>query len=170
LATQKTSTTQKEMNQASALGFRFAGVMGGDTAFGGKEVVTIMQRNAAAAESPGRYKYRLLATNRTSTMQRELQDAGDDGYEFKGQTVFETAFGGREVVVILEQDREAKDRPRFEYKLLATNRTSTMQKELTQAAKEGFQFVGLTVGETAAGGNEVVTILRRQPRSAGNGN
>jgi len=164
LATNKTSTTQKELNQASDEGFRFAGTMGGETAFGGKEVVTIMQRTA---DSPrGRYKYKLLATNRTSTMQRELQEAGDDGYEYKGQTVFETAFGGREVVVILERDREAKQLARYEYKLLATNRTSTMQKELSQAAKEGYEFVGVTVGETAAGGNEVVTILRRIPELA----
>jgi hypothetical protein len=162
LATAKTSTTQKEMNEASAEGYRFAGVMGGETAFGGKEVVTIMQRHPDSA--PGRYKYKLLATNRTSTMQRELQDAGDDGYEYKGQTVFETAFGGREVVVILELDREQRERPRFEYKLLATNKTSTMQKELQQSAKAGFEFVGLTVGETAAGGHEVVTILRRAPQ------
>lgn len=159
LATSKTSTTQKELNQASEEGFRFAGVMGGETAFGGKEVVTIMQRTA---DSPrGRYKYKLLATNRTSTMQRELQEAGDDGYEYKGQTVFETAFGGREVVVILERDRDAKQPPRYEYKLLATNKTSTMQKELQQSAREGFEFVGVTVAETAAGGHEVVSILRR---------
>jgi hypothetical protein len=162
LATSKTSTTQKELNQASEEGFRFAGVMGGETAFGGKEVVTIMQRTA---DSPrGRYKYKLLATNRTSTMQRELQEAGDDGYEYKGQTVFETAFGGREVVVILERDRDAKQPPRYEYKLLATNKTSTMQKELQQSAREGFEFVGVTVAETAAGGHEVVSILRRVPQ------
>lgn len=159
LATNKTSTTQKEMNAASAEGFRFAGVMGGETAFGGKEVVTIMQRMPDA--SPDRFRYKLLATTKTSTMQRELQEAGDDGYEYKGQTVFETAFGGREVVVILERDREA-EHVRHEYRLLATNKTSTMQKELAQAGKEGFEFVGITVGETALGGNEVVTILRRK--------
>jgi len=159
LATAKTSTTQKEMNDAGAEGYRYAGMMGGETAFGGKEVVTIMERTPDA--HPGRYRYKLLATNKTSTMQRELQDAGEEGYEYKGQSVFETAFGGREVVVILELDREAKQRPRYEYKLLATNRTSTMQKEISRAAKDGFVFVGVTVGETAAGGNEVVTILRR---------
>jgi hypothetical protein len=159
LATSRTSTTQKEMNEASMQGYRFAGVMGGETAFGGKEVVTIMQRRADSAH--GRYKYKLLATNRTSTMQRELQDAGDDGYEYKGQTLFETAVGGKEVVVILELDREQKERPRYEYRLLATLKTSTMQKELQQSAKAGFEFVGFTVGETAAGGHEVVSILRR---------
>lgn len=159
LATSKTSTTQKEMNEAGAEGYRYAGMMGGETAFGGKEVVTIMERTPES--QPGRYRYKLLATSKTSTMQRELEDAGEEGYEYKGQSVFETAFGGREVVVILELDREAKQRPRYEYKLLSTNRTSTMQKEISRAARDGYAFVGVTVGETAAGGNEVVTILRR---------
>ena len=46
IATNKTSTCQKEMNEASAAGFRFGGVMGGETSFGGSEVVTIMHRSA----------------------------------------------------------------------------------------------------------------------------
>ena len=159
LATNKTSTTEKEMNEASEQGFRFGGVMGGETAFGGSEVVTIMQRPPDAAK--GRFRYKLLATSKTSTMQKELQQAGDEGFEYKGQTVFKSMFGGKEVVVILELDREIKTRPRYEYRLLATKKTSTMQKELTEAGKQGFEFVGVTVGETAMGGNEVVSILRR---------
>jgi len=159
LATNKTSTTEKEMNEASEQGYRFAGVMGGETAFGGSEVVTIMQRPADSAK--GRFKYKLLATSKTSTMQKELQQAGDEGFEYRGQTVFKSMFGGKEVVVILELDRELKNRPRFEYRLLATRKTSTMQKELGEAGKESYEFVGVTVGETAMGGNEVVSILRR---------
>jgi hypothetical protein len=158
LATNKTSTMQKELNQAAGEGFRFEGVMGGETAFGGKEVVLLVSRQAAAK---ARYEYKLLATNKTSTMQKEAQQAGDAGFEYKGQTVFETAFGGREVVLILERDREAAVTA-FTYRLLATSKTSTMQKELTEAADAGFRFVGLTVGETAFGGNEVVCILRKQ--------
>lgn len=36
-----------------------------------------------------------------------------------------------------------------------------MQKELLQASEAGFQFVGLTVAETAFGGKELVTIVRK---------
>lgn len=49
----------------------------------------------------------------------------------------------------------------LEYKLLATKKTSTMQKELLAAADEGFQFVGVSVGATFFGGSEVITIMRR---------
>jgi len=159
LATNKTSTMEHELNDAAQDGYRYQGVMGGETGFGGKEVVIIMGRMMGAVDRE-RYQYKLLATQKTSTMQKELQQMGDRGFEYKGQTVFETAFGGKEVVVILERDN---DRPlaKWDYKLLATMKTSTMQKELSEAAQQGFQLVGVTVGKSAFGGNEVITILRR---------
>jgi hypothetical protein len=159
LATNKTSTMQKEMQEAAEAGYHFGGVMGGETAFGGSEVVVVMVKDDAR----GSYGYRLLATNKTSTMQKEMQEAGDAGYQYRGQTVFNTTFGGKEVVVILERDGSA-ERTRFEYRLLSTMKTSTLQKELTQAGQQGFDFVGLTVGETAVGGHELVAILRRKAR------
>ena len=157
LSTSKTSTMEKEMQLAAALGFRYAGVTGGSTAAGGAEVVVIMTKVAEPVE----FEYRLLATSKTSTMQRELQDAGDVGFEFKGQTVFKSAFGGQEVVAILERAKDERVSKRWEYRLLATSKTSTMQKELSEAGAQGFEFVGLTVGKTVMGGDEVVTILRR---------
>ncbi|WP_058866135.1 hypothetical protein [Chloracidobacterium thermophilum] len=156
LATSKTSTMEREMNEAAREGFRFEGVMGGETAFGGNECVVIMSRTAAMGTE---FEYKLLATNRTSTMQKELQQAGRRGFYIRGKTIFETAFGGREVVVILERS-SAADAP-LEYKLLATSRTSTMQKELAEAGREGFRFAAMAVAETAFGGREVVVILYR---------
>jgi hypothetical protein len=160
LATNKTSTMQKELNEAAGAGFRFAGVMGGETAFGGSEVVVVMSRDQTT-RGKSSFEYRLLATSKTATMQRELQEAADAGFEYKGQTVFPTTFGGKEVVVILERDPEART-VRYEYKLLATSKTSTMQKELNEVGAAGFDFVGVTVGQTAFGGKEVVSILRRR--------
>lgn len=157
LATNKTSTMQKEMQQAAEAGFRFGGVMGGDTAFGGSEVVVIMVRDGSSSG----YDYRLLATNKTSTMQKEMQEAGDAGYDYRGQTVFKSTFGGKEVVAILEKAPDAKV-VRYEYRLLATKKTSTLQKELTEAGEQGFGFVGVTVAKTLVGGDEVVAILRRK--------
>jgi hypothetical protein len=46
--------------------------MGGDTAIGGSEVVAVMSR---IGESKGRFGYKLLATSKTSTMEKELQEA-----------------------------------------------------------------------------------------------
>jgi hypothetical protein len=162
LATSKTSTMEKEINEAADAGYQFHAVMGGETAVGGKEAVVIMGKKTGE-ESKARKKYKLLATSKTSTMQKEMQQAGDEGFEYRDQTVFQSAFGGREVVVIMEM--EAGSAKRVEYKLLATTKTSTMQKELQEAGEAGFALVGLTVAKTAMGGSELVSILRRDAQS-----
>ena len=43
-----------------------------------------------------------------------------------------------------------------EYLMLATNKTSTMEKELNDGAEAGYRYEGVMGGETAFGGNEVV--------------
>ena len=159
LATSKTSTMEKEMNQAADTGYRFAAVMGGETAIGGKEVVVVMTR---IGPPKPRYQYKLLATNRTSTLQKELNQAADAGFEYRSQTVFESAFGGQEVSCIVERDRDLATPVLYQYLLLATTKTSTMQKELQQAGEQGYEAVGMTVGKTAMGGSELVTITRRK--------
>ena len=161
LATKKTSTMEKELNAAGAEGFRFEGIMGGNTESGGSEAVAVVSRERGV-EKRASFEYKLMAASKTSTMQKEMQQAADQGFGYRGQTVFETTFGGKEVAVIMERDRDAKPE-RQEYKLLATSKTSTMQKELIEAGEAGFQFVGMTVAETAFGGKELVKILRRSP-------
>jgi len=158
LATSKTSTMEKELNAAAAGGYRFSKAMGGKSANGGQEVIVAMAKDSA--HSQGVRKYKLLATTKTSTMQKEMQQAADQGYAYLDQTVFKSAFGGDEVAVIMEFDPSNKVSGSF-YRLLATTKTSTMQTELREAAADGYVLVGLTVGKTAIGGDEIVTILRR---------
>ena len=159
LATSRTSTMEREMNQAADEGYRFQSVMGGETAFGGSELVSVMMRGSSGAVG-GRFSYRVLATSQTSTMEREMREAGAEGYDYRGQTVFETFFGGQEVVVIMERDDDTPE-ARYDYRLLATTQTSTMQDELNDMGGAGFAIVGVTLGETAFGGEEVVAIVRR---------
>ena len=64
LATTKTSTMEREMNQAAGAGYLFSAVMGGDTATAGNQVVVIMTKG----EPDEKASYRLLATSKTSTM------------------------------------------------------------------------------------------------------
>ena len=93
-------------------------------------------------------------------MQKELQEAGDAGFEHRGQSIFKKTLGPAEVMVILERDIDAKPKL-WDYKLLATSKTSTMQKEVLEAAAAGYQFVGFSSGSTFFGGSEVITIMRR---------
>src|SRR3972149_11266117 len=122
LATKKTSTMQEELDEVAKQGFRI--LVGSPTS--GTEMVLLMER---VATPPDTYAYQLLATTRTGTMQKELNEAASKGFRLLPRTMIakEQAFmGGPEVVVVLE--RPPKAEKRYEYKLLATNLTSTLQK------------------------------------------
>ncbi len=97
LATSRTGTMETELNDAGADGYRFVAAQGGETAFGGREAVVVMQRDPTG----GRYQYILLATSSTTTMGDELNNAPPD-YELVGFTVFTSVFGGKEAAAILE--------------------------------------------------------------------
>ena len=93
---------QDELNEAGANGYRFAGTQGGETAFGGNEVVVVMERDPEER----RFRYILLATSRTGTMQRELNGVPPE-FNVVGMTVFSSTFGGKEAAVILEAEASA---------------------------------------------------------------
>ena len=99
LATSRTGTMEEELNEAAARGYRFLATQGGETAFGGSEAVVVMTLDPEGR----RFRYLLLATNRTGTMQQEMNEAPPE-YRFAGMTVFSTRFGGKEAAVILETE------------------------------------------------------------------
>ena len=80
-------------------------------------------------------KYLLLATNRTGTMEKELNEAGERGYRFADTQGGATSFGGNEAVV--------------------------MQREMNAAPPE-YDFVGMTVFSSTFGGDEVAVILEAE--------
>lgn len=136
LATTKTSTMQKELNEPAAQGYRI--LAGSPTS--NSEMAVFLSRDATVEEP---YRYKLLATTRTGTMQKELNEMADAGYRLIPSTMIakEQLFGGIEIVMVMELPPSAKKR--YEYKLLATNRTSTLQKEVTEAKDAGFILVGM---------------------------
>ena len=71
LSTSRTGTMEEELNEAGARGYRFLATQGGETAFGGSEAVVVMTLDPEGR----RFRYILLATNRTGTMQREMNEA-----------------------------------------------------------------------------------------------
>ena len=160
LATNKTKTTESEINEAARSGYRFVDMMAGET-LGGDEVVTVMYLDPSVEPGVQRFEYKLLATNKTSTMQKEITAVGRQGYRYAGQSVAETSFGGQEVLVIVEHALDQPDR-QYEYRLLATTRTKTMGRELNEARRQGFELMGMTVSTTMFGGQELVSILMRQ--------
>ena len=103
LATSRTGTMEEELNAAGARGYRVAGAQGGETAFGGDEAVVIMRLDPEGR----RFRYILLATIRTGTMQEELNVAPPE-YELVAMTVFRSRFGGSEAAAILEAEAESE--------------------------------------------------------------
>lgn len=89
LATTKTSTMQKELNEAAAAGYRL--LVGSPTS--GTEMALILEK---VATPPDTYEYLLLATSRTSTMQKELNDAAEKGFRLLPRTMInkQQMFGG----------------------------------------------------------------------------
>src|SRR5262245_64887251 len=83
--------------------------------------------NNAPASTSASIEYRLLATNKTSTMEKEMNLAAAEGFRFEGAMGGETAGGGNEIVVMMSRKPDA-DGPRYDYRLLATNKTTTLEK------------------------------------------
>lgn len=108
-------------------------------------LLCLVAPNLARAQE--RDRYLLLATQRTGTMQGEINDASARGYRVLAATRTE----GTEVVVVLEQAVGE-----YKYKLIATTRTGTLQKELNDAAEQGYRVIPLAV-----------TTKRTQGRLAG---
>ena len=136
LATTKTSTMQKELEEASSKGYRI--LVGSPTS--GTEMALFLER---VAQPPNTYKYKLLATTRTGTMQKELNEMAEGGFRLLPRTMIskKQIIGSDEVVVLME--RPPKVEKQYEYKLLATTLTSTLQKEVSEALAAGFVLVGM---------------------------
>jgi hypothetical protein len=136
LATIKTSTMQKELDETAARGYPI--LVGSPTS--DAEMAVFLSREGTVAEP---FKYKLLATTRTGTMQKELNDAAADGFRLLPSTMIakKQLIGGVEIVSIME--RPPRVEKLYEYKLLATVRTSTLQKEVTEAKEAGFVLVGM---------------------------
>src|SRR5437870_1867355 len=100
-------------------------------------VLTMILFSVTFAYTADLYEYKVLATSKTSTMEKELNEAAAEGFRIEKAMGGESAFGGSEVIAIMSKEKSSPSKARFVYKLLATNKTSTMQKELNEAGKEG---------------------------------
>ena len=97
--------------------------------------------------------YVFLDTERTSTLQRELQEAADNEYRLvPGQGSW-----GRQTV-ILEKVFDPKP---IEYLLLATSQTATLQDEIAEAATQGYRLASVLGTE-----DEAIVVMQRAPSQA----
>ncbi len=147
LSTSKTTTLQKEIDEAAALGFRIVA-----TASRGGGQVALMKRTASKGEDFG---YRVIGTTKIDTMQKELNEAAAAGYCLLPGTMTrrERSFGLPELVAFVERGSELSRR--CEYRVLGTSRTSKMEDELVAVEEEGFILVDI------AQASELAAVLER---------
>lgn len=143
LAASRTSTLQDEINRAVERGFRVVAASRTDDA----EALVALERTA------GTYAYRVIATTRTGTLQREVAAAAAEGFRVVPRTVTtKRTIGGAlfdnnsrnndaELLVIMER---GPDTPaNLVYRVLATSRTGTLQREMSDAEAAGFTLIAL---------------------------
>jgi hypothetical protein len=155
LSTNKVSTMEKELNELAAQGFRLERV---SKSLVGDDMATLVSRDPSSAPATAtppnpadpRFEYKVLATRRAGTMDKEIAEAAAQGYEIRGMTsMFRPGiaiFIGDETAVVLERPAGETAR-RFDYKLLSTRREKTMQKELDEAIAAGFEPVEMVRGQ-----------------------
>lgn len=147
LAAGRTETLQNEINQAAERGFRV--VVASRTE--NTEEVIVMER------TPQTFRYRLIATTRTSTLEKELNEAVEAGYRVMPSTIGTKRTLGDvmrrsdpnqsavntegELFVLMEKGPEPT--PGLSYKVLATSRTGTLQREMSEVAEQGYTLLGL---------------------------
>jgi hypothetical protein len=175
LATERTGTMQKELEQNARIGYRL--LAGSPTS--GSEIVMFMEK----MEQPTRlFEYKLLATNRASTMQSELNTAAFEGYRllrktvagkrgasgggFFGRVLRESltpgvvglpGFTADESVAAMERSSGSTDR--YEYLVLDTGRTSTMQSEISTAISNGYELAAMIGSPSTENDNLPAPVL-----------
>jgi hypothetical protein len=147
---------QDQMQAAARDGFRYSAVSGSATPWSGKQVVVVMRRDPSAT----RLEYRVVTATDEAAVEA-IQRVSDAGFVYLAQTVFTMPMRGNQVAVLFERDPSVRVEPKYQYHLLATTRITTMQRELEEAGRNGYELVGLTSGRTLVGLNDIVAVMRR---------
>jgi hypothetical protein len=121
VATVRTGSLQKELNEAAAKGYELAAI----STYGANTV--LMEKSSPAAPVVAD-RYLLLATARVPTMRNEINEAASKGYAVVAGS------GGDELIVIMERAETP-----HEYLLLSNSGTTGLEEGINEAAARGFR-------------------------------
>lgn len=134
---------EEELNRAGKGGYR---ILAGSP-IGRPEMIFLLE-DAGVLE--GGSQYRVLATNRLTTMQTELNEVAIKGF----RAVPHAIVNAGKLVVVTER-RPASQTP-CQYLVLATSRSSELQREMAQASGQGYEIAGM-----GRRGQVYIAILRK---------
>ena len=141
LSTKKIQTMEKELDEVARKGFRV--LYGAPTQQ--FDMAILLQRAPEAKDE--HYSYKILATTRNKTMQKEMNEFASQGYRLLPRTiVWKQGFFTSELLMIMERDPHAKTN--YEYKLITAGKETKLHKKIDEAIAEGFAPVTMvTIGD-----------------------
>jgi len=132
LSTKRIQTMEKELDEISAKGFRV--MYGAPTQQ--YDMALLLKRPVDAPRSS--YSYKILATSRQKTMEKELNDFARQGYRLLPRTIiFKQGFLTGEIVMVMEKDSDSTTT--YEYDLVSADKESKLHKKIDEAILRGFQ-------------------------------
>lgn len=138
LSTKRISTMEKELDEVAARGFRVlysAPTQQWDMAL-------LLKRVQEPASTP--YSYKILATMRNKTMQKELNELAHQGYRLLPRTItFKQGLFTAELLMVME--REPNSNRTYEYKLVTGGKETKLHKKIDEAIAEGFTPVTMII-------------------------
>lgn len=138
LSTKKIKTIEKEIEEVAGKGFRV--LYGAPTQQ--FDMALLLQRVPEAAETP--YSYKVMATVRNKTMEKEINEAGGQGYRLLPRTViFKQGFFVNELVMLME--REPKSKKSYVYHLITASKETKLHKKIEESMAEGFTPVTMII-------------------------
>jgi hypothetical protein len=143
---------QSAIVAAQRTGARIAGVLGKAPGQFSMRVgsnpppLIILEQRQGDATPSGPFEYRVVSTNKTSTMEKEIKEAAAAGFR---------VIGSGFMTVVMERDPKV---PPPEYRLVAVARVPTFHREVAQAAADGFLTAAMPLSKT-----EVICVLSRPP-------
>jgi hypothetical protein len=141
---QEKPSMQVQLTVAAAAGFRVRASAGGG--------VLLLEKVESGAASEN------VVVPLSGKHERDLDDWGAKGFRVVPGTLGSS--GGAATVVLERPIEETGSR---DYRVLATAREGTLEKELLAAVAQGYRVIGLTTA------NETVVLLESQAASAGTG-
>src|SRR5215213_6139435 len=126
---QRIQTMEKELDEAAAKGFRV--MFGGPTM--ALDMALLLKRTPETVAAP--YSYKVLATSRMKTMEKELNEIAVKGYRLLSRTIiFKQGFFTGELLMIMEHEPQSSRS--YEYKLLAASKETKLHRKIDEAISQ----------------------------------
>ncbi|MEP6901238.1 MAG: hypothetical protein ABJA66_05780 [Actinomycetota bacterium] len=138
LSTKRIQTMEKELDEVAAKGFRV--LYGAPTQQ--FDMSILLKRVENPTSEP--YRYKVLATSRVSTMEKEMNDLAKQGYQLLPRTIiFKQGFVTAELVMLME--RTPKSNKTYEYKLVQGRTEVKIHKDIDEVGAQGFAPVTMII-------------------------